>query len=279
MRKTRILYSDNGTISDLSNEVNNFHSESFELSDFVANEDYLYVGNIVPFNHFYLKMATASIASATMSVDYWSGQQWRPVVELIDNTEGLTQDGFITWVPDRDYAWVQSDTGGGSGQEITGLTSVTIYDKYWIRISFNNDLTDACSLSWLGQKFSSDEDLGSEYPELVTSNVLTSFEAGKTSWEEQHVKAAELIVRDLIKQKIIFAKGQILERESFMLPSVSKVAEIIFNSFGDDYQDQKLAARNEYKSRLDKSIYDVDYNLDGELEPGEMSARQGFLSR
>lgn len=277
MRKTRILYSDNGTIVDLTSEINNYHSDSYEFADFVASEDYIYVGNIVPFNHFYLKMATASVASTTMTVEYWTGSVWRPVVELMDETNGLTEDGFVTFVPDRNHVWINSDTSGT--QNVTGLTSVTIYNKYWIRISFNEDLTDACSLSWIGQIFSNDDDLGSEYPELVTANVKTSFESGKTNWEEQHVKAAELIVRDLIKQRIIFDKGQILERESFTLASVSKVAEIIMNSFGDDYTDQKLQAYKEYKRRLDRSIYDVDNNLDGELNPGEMATRQGFLRR
>jgi len=277
MRQTRIIYSDNSTLSDWGVELNNFHSGTQTFS-FVAAEDYIYVGNVVPFNHFYVKMATASVASSTMSVSYWSGSQWRSAVEVIDETGGLTSDGFVTFVPDRDHGWVNADTNG-TGQTVTGLTGVTIYDKYWIRLSFNNDLTASSIISWIGQKFSNDDDLGSEYPELVTSNVLTSFESGKTDWEEQHVRAGELIVRDLIAQKIIYAKGQILERNSFMLASVSKVAELIFTSFGDDYIDQKNAARAEYEKRLNKGIYDVDLNGDGELDPREMVTRQGFMSR
>lgn len=278
MRMTRVIYSDDGTLTDLSTDLSNFHSGTYTFSDFVAAEDYIYIGNIVPFNHFYLKMDTASIASTTMTVEYWSGNSWQEVVELIDETSGLTQDGFVTFVPDRDYNWVNANTNG-SGQTVTGLTSVTIYDKYWIRISFNNDLTDDSIISWIGQKFSNDDDLGSEYPDLTRSTVLTAFESGKTTWEEQHIRAAEIIVKDLIAKQIIFAKGQILERNSFMLPSISKTAEIIFNAFGDDYLDQKKAAYNEYNARMQKSIYDIDSNLDGELTTGEMSTRQGFLSR
>lgn len=278
MRTTRVIYSDNGTLTDLTTQLSNYHSGTYTFSNFVAAEDYIYIGNIAPFNHFYLKMGTASVASTTMSVDYWSGDDWQSVVELNDETSGLTQDGFITFVPDRNYGWVDGNTNG-QGRQITGLTSLTIYDKYWIRISFNNDLTDNCIISWIGQNFSNDDDLGSEFPDLVRSSVLTAFESGKTNWEEQHIRAAEIIVKDLISKNIIYSKGQILERNSFMLPSVSKVAEIIFNSFGDDYIDQKKAARNEYEQRMNKSIYDIDSNRDGELTEGEMTNRQGFLKR
>ena len=134
-------------------------------------------------------------------------------------------------------------------------------------------------LSWVGQKFSDDDDLGAEHPDLTLSSVISAYESGKTDWEEQHVRAAELIVRDLIGQKIIYSKNQILERETFMLPSVSKVAEIIYSAFGDDYSDQKAAARGEYKERFSKSIYDVDLNEDGDLSLKEMSFRQGFMKR
>jgi len=278
MRTTRVLYSDDGTITDITNQMSNYHSDTYTFSGFVASEDYIYVGNVAPFNHFYLKMDTASVASTTMTVEYWSGNDWREMVEINDETNGLTGNGFITFVPDRNYSWVDADTNG-QGQQITGLTSLTIYDKYWIRISFNNDLTADCVISWIGQKFSNDNDLGSEFPDLVRSSVLTAFESGKTDWEEQHVRAAEIIVNELITKKVIFAKGQILERNSFMLSSVSKVAELIFNSFGDDYIDQKKDARNEFEKRIDKCIYDVDSNLDGELTDNEMSNRQGFMTR
>lgn len=278
MRTTRVIYSDDGTLTDISTELSNFHSGDYTFSGFVASEDYIYIGNIVPFNHFYLKMGTASVASTTMSIHYWTGNTWQEVVEVDDETEGLTQDGYITFVPDRDYKWIEADTNG-QGQQVTGLTSLTIYDKYWIRISFNNNLTADSIISWIGQKFSNDDDLGSEYPDLVRSSVLTAFESGKTTWEEQHIRAAEIIVQDLISKQVIFAKGQILERSGYMLASVSKVAELIFNSFGDDYADQKKNARNEYESRMDKNIYDIDANLDGELTEGEMTNRQGFMTR
>lgn len=274
MRRTRVIYSDNGTLSDLTNDLHEYRT-GIAVIPFVAAEDYLYVGNIAPFNHFYMTFATANTQSTTMTVEYWGGKTWHPVVELIDGTNGFQQDGFVEFTPDRDAAWIWQDTDDG----VDGLTSITIYDKYWVRVKFNNDMDAGTSISWLGQKFSDDDDLRSEFPDLVRSNVLTAFEAGKTTWEEQHVRAAELIIKDLINKKVIFSKDQVLERDTFRLASVSKTAEMIYSSFGDDYLDQVRAARSEYTNRMKSSVFDVDLNQDGELSRGELRTRQGFMFR
>jgi hypothetical protein len=276
MRQTRIIYGDNGTLSDWTTSLN-VYAQGSETFTFVAAEDFIYIGQIAPFNHFYVKLSTPSTASTTMSIQYYSGSSWENAVEVLDETDGFKQSGFVSFVPSRSQGWVRQDTSGGG--TITALSSVEIYDKYWARIKFSADLDASTVLSWIGNKFSDDNDLAAEYPDLVRSNVLTAFKSGKTDWEEQHVKAADLIISELVRKKIIYAKGQILNKETFLLPSVPKVAEIIFNSFGDDYGDNRKSARNEYEKRINKSIYDVDLNEDGRLDVGEVDFRQGFMRR
>lgn len=286
MRFTRFLYSDNSIIQDWSQSLTRYQSGEKTFS-FTAAEDYFYIGNIAPFNHFFLKLSTPSVASSNMKVEYRSTSGWERCIELFDETEGLTQDGFVTFVPNKNTGWdrldLKYDVDGNvefsNNRNTPDANDTVIYDKYWVRISFDTDLTASTILSWIGQKFSDDYDLGSEFPDLLRSTVLTAFQSGKTNWEEQHVRAAEIIVRDLIAQQVIFSKGQILERQSFTLSSVSKVSEIIYNSFGDDYLDQKKSAMDEYTKRLQKSIFDVDLNGDAELSLGEMNSRQGFMNR
>ena len=87
--------------------------------------------------------------------------------------------------------------------------------------------------------FSNDSDLGSEFPDLVLSATMTAFATGKTSWEEQHVRAAEILIKDLKKVKGIHSSSQILDHNDFRLASVCKVAEIIYTAFGNDYLEQK----------------------------------------
>jgi hypothetical protein len=48
----RVLYSDNGTISDMSLDLSEGNGASFPV---VAAEDYFYIGQYFPFNNFSLK--------------------------------------------------------------------------------------------------------------------------------------------------------------------------------------------------------------------------------
>ncbi len=128
--------------------------------------------------------------------------------------------------------------------------------------------------------FSDDDDLGAEYPDLTRSTVLQAFGGvSKTSWQEQHARAAELIVEDLIKLRVIEQKGQIIDRDTFRTASVSKVAEIIYRARGDDYIDDRVEARNEYQARLNKVIYNVDKDKDGRLDIQEQTQQTGWLGR
>jgi len=281
--KRRILFSDNGTLIDESVDLNNYHSGDMTFS-FVSADDALYIGSDLPFNHLFIKLTSGSVnaETSTMIVQYWDDDQWRNTVELIDETASggatLAQDGFITFTPDKDYLWTRESTNY-SGEEITGLTSVTIYDLYWIKITTSADLTADVKIEWIGQKFSNDEDLYSEYPEFNNTNFKAAFESGKSTWEEQHVRAAGLIVQDLFKKGVISGKEQILERDQFMPASVCKVAEIIYNSMGDDYKDQRDAARKEYYSRIGKISFRVDKNNNAIQDETEKSATTGYLER
>lgn len=279
MKRTRVFYSDNGTLTDYTTGLGKYRSGAETIAGFIAAEDYLYIGNVAPFNHFYIKLgATANTTTTTMSIEYWGGREWESTVEIIDETDGLQQSGFVTFVPDRNEGWHQEDTSG-SGSTITGLTSIVVYDLYWARIKLSADMDPNVILSWIGQKFSNDDDMNAEYVDLNRSDMKTAYEAGKTDWEEQHVRAAEVIIKELISSNIVWSKNQVLERQTFMLPSVSKCAEIIYSGFGDDYADQKETSRKEYKSRLNLGIYNTDINKDGKLDEKEMRAQQGFFSR
>lgn len=264
----RILYGN----TEVTKEVEKLDSANYALTYTTGN--FIYIASDFPFNHLFIKLGTIkNIVSATMKVEYWGASAWREVVELRDETSALAQDGYIEFTPDRDNGWSREDESID-----VGLTKV-IYDKYWSRISFNQNLTASVALSFIGNKFSDDNDLFTEYPVFNDSSFMTAFKALKTSWEEQAVKAAEMINMDLMKKGVIVGPEQILEKRKFTGPSVCKVAEIIFSAFGNDYLEQRKAAREEYYHRLDLSQYAVDTNGDAILNPAEVKMKQGWLSR
>ena len=284
---TRVIYSDNGTLIDFSTELENYYSGSKSF-DLVAAEDYIYIGSDFPFNHKYLKMDGVNVNSdvAVISdISYWTNnREWVSAVEVIDETklDGKTfgQSGYITWVTDKEDSWYREDTSGTkTNQEVQGLTDIIIYDKYWIRITFSADLTAGTAVSWLGNKFSDDYDLGSEFPELNTTAALSAFKSGKTDWEEQHVRAAQIIINDLKKKNRIDHGNQILERNDLTLMAVSKLAELIYVAYGDDYADNRTAAKNEYIERLNSTFPVIDKNLNARKDRKELSVTFGEILR
>lgn len=263
--------------SEISRQLNKYKSDTYIMT--MTGSDYIHIASDFPMNHFFIKMGSVvNNQTVTTNIDYWTGDNWESSVNVNDYTDGLSNSGFVEFTPNRNSSWGMESTNS-DGQSVDGLENVTVYDKYWTRISFSGSLTPSIELSWLGNIFSDDTDLFSEFPIFNDAQFLVAFEAGKNSWEEQHVKAAELIIQDLKRKNIICGHGQILDRDIMLPASVSKCAEIIFNSFGNDYNDQKKSARLEYDKRMELSKYSVDINSDGILDHVEVTYKQGWLSR
>ena len=277
----KIIYSDNAVLSDISTNATNYHSGS-DAFNFTAAEDYFYIGQRFAFNEFWMNIATLNTASSVMSLSYWDGKVWRAVVEVNDGTSGFTQSGKVDFVPDRQYGWMMEDTVRTSSgtEEITGLGNVTIYDRYWLRIAFSVDLDASTAIGWVGRLFASDEDLYSEYPMFNNSSLKTAIEAGKTTYEEQRLRATEVTIDNLISNTTITNGNQLLDAEKLKTIVVSKTAEIVFGMLGfDEYEDDRKRARAEYSARLNKDIFNVDRNANATLDDKETNVRQGRMWR
>lgn len=262
----RAFYSGN----EITKYVQRLDQSSFSFS-YVSGQ-YFYIASDFPFNHLFFKLGTKNDIAATMKVEYY-GSNWNEVVNLEDETNAFFNDGFVQFTPNRNNGWSAVPDSTDLG------LPYTVYDKYWLRVSFNQTLKPNVAFSYVGNKFTDDSDLFAEYPVFNDVNFLTAFASGKTNWEEQAIKAADLIIQDLQKGGVIVAPEQILDKKRFIGASVCKVAEIIFTAFGNDYIEQKKAAKEEYLSRLDLSQFNVDYNNDAILSPGEIVTRQNWLQR
>lgn len=270
----RLIYSDDGTLTDYSTDLNGYYSGTAAMT-FVASEDKIYVGSLYAFNSLYFKVSTAAASNAGISIKYWDSKVWRSAVEVIDETAGFQSSGYVTWQVDRQYGWNREDTVNASGvANIAALSGVTIYDMHWAEITLASN--SVFTLSWIGHIFSNDNDLKTEYPELNNSNLLTAIESGKTDYEEQAVRASQLVVEDLVSQGIIKHSSQLLDRRKLTTVNVCKVAELVYTMLGDDYIDQRRDAKNEYKSRLKRGLWNTDLNNDGNLSLAEARFKQGF---
>ena len=273
MERRGVFY-DNGTARDISVDLNNYHSGS-RLLDIISSQDTIFIGSILPFNHFHIKFgSTKNALESALIVSLWDGRNWQNTFEVVDQTSDGTatfkKDGLIQFTPDKKHSWGMDDTVDSSGStQITNLGGMKIYDRYWAALNFTNSLTSNLEIAWVGNIFSDDTALYSEYPEFSNSDTKTQFASGKTTWEEQHKIAADIIIKDLKSKKIIVSGDQILERENLQLASVQKVAQIIYGSFGDDYAENRLDAKKEYCVRLDSANVKVDTNSNARVDRAE----------
>lgn len=278
----RIIFSDNGTLIDYSHELNNYNSRTATLP-FVAAEDALYIGSDLPWNHLYFLMDTVNTAAAELSVELWKSKQdgWVSAVDILDDTASsgvpLSKSGHSSWVLDKDEGWSRADT---DDMDSSGLETLKIYDLFWAKITWSADLDAGTAIRYIGQKFSEDEDLGVLYPDLNTSRSKTAFATGKTSWEEQHIVAAQIIFRELSRtREDVISKNQIIRWDWYQLPAVFKTAEIIFNAFGKDYEDLRNEALRNYEQQMDLRLTMLDYNENTRLDGQERAETGGLVRR
>lgn len=263
----RVIFSDDGVLTDYSFKTSSFSNGSNVSIPITAAEDAIYIGSEMPFNHRWIELATLATGSRTLSVSIWDGSAFNAAVDVLDETDGFTQSGLLTWNTDRLKNWAYEETT----ENVTGLTSLKIYDLFWIKITFSDDLTNSPTIAHIGHKFATDDDLAAYYPTLLESDVLTGFEPGKTNWNEQHFIAAEEIIDYLRAKKRIWTGDQILDAREFKKAGVHKVADIILKGFGRDYEDVRKAARADYYASFNKGNLKLDITGDGKLQRAERS--------
>lgn len=274
----RVLYSDNGSISDISADVADFQDESATFN-YVAGEDYIYVGSYLPFNHKWFELEMANTAASAMQVEIWDGAMWNSVIDIQDLTLSVAasfgKSGIVRFVHDRQEHWARET----DSFDVEGLETTEIYGLYWSRFSFSADLDAAVAIKFIGQKFSTDSDLYLYYPDLNNSGLRGAFASGKTTWIDQSFMAADRLVRDLKKNNSIVSSDQIIDYEIFNEASIHKTAEIIFYGLGASYADLRDRAEAKYKDALEQGFLNLDRSADGHLSTSERRYKQGFLSR
>lgn len=276
---------DGGIFTDYTRELNDFRSGSFTLN-FSAGQDFLYIGSDYPFNAQYFDITTPNATGSVAEVDLWAGQGtgWKAAIDVIDYTSvagaSLGNSGHLTWVRDRDEGWVRQD----KSTEVSGLENAPlIYQFYWMRLKWTVNLSNV-AIAYLGNRFSTDDELYSMYPDLNNQTMRDQWEQGsvsgtKTNWNEQSYIAAEAIIRDLKAGDILVSDSQIMDFELFRNASIHKTAEIIYGGMGRAFADDRIAARNDYKESLNTKHFRIDLNRDGNLSTAEKARSTTFTRR
>lgn len=267
-----------GAVTDLTIPLSEFDSNTSAVS-MLADVDYLYIGTALPFNHRYFHLSTANVVAATPSIDIWYSQQWKTVVNILDRTElsgaPLGKSGNLEFQVDREFGWDREQ----DSIDITELANAPLaYDLYWTRISFDQNVS--FTLKYVGQKFSDDRCLYARYPHFNSATLMNAFTSGKTDWDEQHIEAADDIVKDLIDRRIVLGKGQVLDISELRPASVHRTATIIFGGLGINRNPEQFKdAEAKYYSAMNKKKWNVDLNQNGMIDDTERKASTIFMTR
>lgn len=188
----------------------------------------------------------------------------------------FAQHGIISWATDRYQSWGIAATT----EDVPALANgPKIYDFYWARIKVSADLHSGTQLKYVGHKFSSDYDFDNLYPDLNLTTTKTAFTTGKTNWQDQHILAAEEVIRYIRQKGYVQSRSQIMDWEQFNLAATHMCAKMIYSSFGTDYEDRKKTANEDFHRAMNMGIVQVDRNRTGKLEPQEKSRQSGLFRR
>lgn len=277
----RVLFSDNGVITDISASVNNYKTGTTTI-EMVAGQDYIYIGTAYPWSARYFEVGTPNNADASVVVELWDSGTWRSAVDIIDLTRSasghpLSVSGYIRFLRDRNLAWARPE----KSNEIAELSSTLIYDMYWMRLSYSATLHNNTSLKFIGSKFSEDADLYPLFPDLNQAALKTLFQAGKTDWNDQHFMAAQAIVDDLKARNLVLSQDQVLDPWAFKTLASYKVAAIIYGGLGDAYAERLKHAHSMYQETFNTTFksLNLDHSVDGTLSRGEQMVSYGRLVR
>lgn len=263
-----------GNITELTNQINDYNKfATITLLD----TDKLYLGSVLPFSNRYFRFNTANTQNTVLSFRYWQGNDWQSVSRSLDETNGLNEEGYITWFTSVEASWLKDDTKRGSSVRIPELQNIEIYNQFWLEIT--PSITTDEMVLWLGYFFANETDFGRQYPDLNRAAVKEAFESGKTTWDDQLFDASQMVINDLLAMGDLNDPSTILNQRQLKYPTLHKTAAIIFNGLGDDYNDDYDKAEKRYSNSLDAGIYVKDVNMNAREDDSETQRKPSRFTR
>lgn len=274
LQSLRLFKSKGGVLSDLS--IQNQEKNSSFFSE-LSPTNYLYVSQPHPFNNFHVWNKVPNDVASKIQVEYWDGTSWRMVVDIIDVTsqggKTLSRSGVVIFTPDPDKQWQAID----KSDEIAELSTLKIYDSYWLRVSTDNAINVASEIEELSFCFATSDLI----PDLdfEVEQYKASFYEGKSDWTEELMTASKMVIDDLKKHNVIRERGQLLKIEELALPTVYRALMIIYKHIGRSFLEKLNDTRKDYERSLAFGNFTLDKNKNASVDPEEKSQKQNRIIR
>jgi hypothetical protein len=275
----RLIRKDNATYSD--NSIANQREDETVALNIVAAEDAIYIGKQFPFNNFFFWMgSTVNAEASTMTVEYWSNDEWVEAVDILDATSSggatLARNGAVQFSPDIDYNWtIVNDTSESGNHVPDDLADFTIYNLYWIKITFSADLTAGTVLKRLSYAFTTDSTIVGIDHEI--EDFLSHF--SQDDYTKQIIAASEETVDELQVRGLLVDEGQVIRIGEVGRAVAYKALEIIYFNLGDSYADKRRSVASKFDKALKIKRFTFDQDLDAFTDRREIKNKISQLVR
>ena len=264
-QKTRTILNATETTSDTAT------LQSGELSFVFLDSDFFYVGFKGKFGARFFDMGTANTNAATLTVEYWDGTTYQPLIDVIDQTNGMTTSGFISWLNVEDW----------HSKEQVPITSADGNDieLFYIRISTDTSFSAGTTLNAVVNMFSDDEAIKPLYPELISDTRFLP--PNRTDFLDQHLEAKNRVVRRLNQKGIIRDESQIININDVSEAAAHAFADIVLSPIATSEALITIRddARRNFESELTRVNLGIDKNRDGKVSTTEERKDSGRLFR
>lgn len=227
------------------------------LSFVFLTTDAFYIGWPEKFAARYFAMGTLNTNAATLAVTYWDGSDWTAVEDLVDQSRGLTQNGWISWKNVSD--WTKQ-----------ALSPIVDEELYWIRIKTGTSFSSGSTLQAVLNLFCDDTTLAAYYPELIADTRYLP--RNRSTFLEQYEAAKNMIVQKLYQAKAITNEAMVLNPEELSIPAAHAAAYIILNGIpnaDEDLRERKKRILEDLEFWLSDSVRSFDLDNSGEIEEEE----------
>lgn len=228
--------------------------------------DAFYIGYRKPFASRHFQLGTVNSQAATLALTYWNGSAWVAVEDLVDQTIGFTQSGFIAWQNPGNWAPY-------------ALTPITDVELYWIRIKTSANLSAGTTLASVLNLFCDDMGLQTYYPELLSD--VRWLPSGAANFLAQYVAAKDMVVTRLKQDDIINDESQILDVNEVALAAVHAAAWCIINPIARSEEDREMSKTcfADFTRELNRVKFDFDLDDSGKITEAEQGNGNVYSAR
>lgn len=238
-----------------------------QLAFHFLTTEFLYLGLSDKFANRYFVMKTANATAATLAVKYWNGTTWAAVEDLVDETVGLTKNGWLGWKNKSD--WVKST-----------VSPITDVELFWVRITTGTSLDSGTEVQAILNLLSDDFLMRTWYPEFISDDRYLP--EGRTDFYEQYDAAKNLVVQELIRMNAISKESEILDIAELGVAATHAAAYCIMSGIPNKTEAQ-IATRDKmfedmiFWVQKAKTSFDTDDS--GAIEVSEEQIAPRYIPR